>query len=59
MSLVQGLDALSHKWLARIILKDLKLGVGASEKFLLPVYHQDAYDLWIMQSDLYKVCGPV
>lgn len=41
-------------WIARIILKDLKISL--SEKSILPKYHPDAFRLFQVCSDLREVC---
>ncbi|CAG8445348.1 10309_t:CDS:10 [Ambispora leptoticha] len=43
-----------QKWIIRIILKELKLGM--SEKSVFQVYHPDAEDLFNVCSSLKKVC---
>lgn len=43
-----------QKWIVRIIVKDLKLGVR--EKTILDSFHQDAYDLYNRTSSLSAVC---
>lgn len=43
-----------HKWLVRIILRDLK--VGLSEKTILGQYHEDAVDYFNVTSNLRMVC---
>ena len=39
-----------QKWIVRIILRDLKLGVG--HESILKAYHPDAHDLFNATSDL-------
>jgi DNA ligase 4 len=53
-SLLCNLDALQLKWLIRIILKDLK--VGMKEATILDAFHPDALDLYNFTSSLEKVC---
>ncbi|GAV09317.1 hypothetical protein RvY_18881 [Ramazzottius varieornatus] len=48
------MDVLEWKWLIRIILKDLKLGIG--EDAILNLYHPDAKDLYDVTSSLSGVC---
>lgn len=47
-------SALEQKWLIRMILKDMKLGV--SKETVLQVFHPDAPDLYNVNTDLNKVC---
>ena len=47
-------SALEQKWLIRMILKDMKLGV--SKETVLQVFHPDAPDLYNVSTDLKKVC---
>ncbi|CAM0137506.1 unnamed protein product [Umbelopsis sp. WA50703] len=43
-----------HRWLIRMILKDLKIGMSESSVF--DVYHPQAKELYSVTSDLKKVC---
>ena len=52
--LLVSLSALELKWLIRIILKDLKIGI--KESTILDSYHADAMDLYNCSSSLEKVC---
>ncbi len=52
--LLVSLSALQLKWLIRIILKDLKIGVG--ESLIFESFHPDAMDLFNYTSSLEKVC---
>ncbi|KAI4882046.1 hypothetical protein NFI96_007673 [Prochilodus magdalenae] len=47
-------QALEQKWLIRMILKDMKLGV--SKETVLQVFHPDAPELYNVTTDLDKVC---
>ncbi|CAK9814912.1 DNA ligase 4 [Anthophora quadrimaculata] len=47
-------NALEFKWLTRIILKDLKLGIG--KKKIFEVFHPDANSLFDVSSNLRRVC---
>ncbi|XP_053273000.1 DNA ligase 4 [Pleuronectes platessa] len=47
-------SALEQKWLIRMILKDMKLGV--SKETVLQVFHPDAAELYNVNTDLNKVC---
>ena len=48
-----GLSRLELKWLTRIILKDMKLGIG--HETVLKNYHQHAVDIFNATSDLKAV----
>ena len=48
------MDALQQKWLVRIILKDMKLGIG--ENGIINTMHPDGKDYFEVQADLEKVC---
>lgn len=52
-SLIKVSTALELKWIIRIILKDLKLGMGNNR--LLKVFHEDAPDFYDVCSNLEKV----
>lgn len=54
-SLIVKLSALQLKWLIRIILKDLKIGI--KEHIILDAYHPDAMELYNFSSSLEKVCS--
>ncbi|XP_006894678.1 PREDICTED: DNA ligase 4 [Elephantulus edwardii] len=47
-------SALEQKWLIRMIIKDLKLGV--SQQTIFSVFHNDAAELHNVTTDLEKVC---
>jgi DNA ligase-4 len=49
-----NLSAEQMKWLIRIILKDLKIGI--QENFILEVFHPDALDYFNVTSSLEKIC---
>jgi DNA ligase-4 len=51
--LLRSTSALEQKWLIRIIMRDLKIGL--SETSVLGVYHPDAVDLFTVCSSLEKV----
>lgn len=51
--LLVNLSALQLKWLIRIVLKDLKIGI--KEATILDAYHPDAMDLYNFTSSLEKV----
>ncbi|XP_055551463.1 DNA ligase 4 [Wyeomyia smithii] len=55
--LVEGLTQLDQKWLIRIILKNLRLGIGQQK--LLTLYHPKAGLLFDRYSNLSKVCEVV
>ncbi|CAB4409290.1 ATP-dependent DNA ligase [Rhizophagus irregularis] len=46
--------AMEQKWIIRIILKELKIGI--SEKSIFSLFHPDASNLFNVCSDLRKVC---
>lgn len=45
---------MEQKWLIRMILKDMKLGI--SKETILQVFHPDASELYNVTTDLNKVC---
>ncbi|XP_058442972.1 DNA ligase 4 [Malaya genurostris] len=55
--MIEGLTQLDQKWLVRIILKNLRLGVGQQK--LLSLYHPKAGLLFDRFSNLSKVCEVV
>lgn len=54
LHLITQSSALEQKWLIRMILKDMKLGV--SKETVLQVFHADAAELYNVSTDLNKVC---
>uniref|UniRef100_A0A1A8MNP4 DNA ligase n=4 Tax=Nothobranchius pienaari TaxID=704102 RepID=A0A1A8MNP4_9TELE len=54
LHLITQSSALEQKWLIRMILKDMKLGV--SKETVLQVFHPDAAELYNVNTDLNKVC---
>ncbi|KAJ6659601.1 hypothetical protein lerEdw1_018570 [Lerista edwardsae] len=54
LQLITQSSALEQKWLIRMIIKDLKLGV--SQQTLFSIFHPDAAELHNVTSDLEKVC---
>ena len=54
MGMFKAMTALQQKWLVRIILKDMKLGLGPAS--VLKQFHPDASDLFDVTSNLLKVC---
>ncbi|XP_053419432.1 DNA ligase 4 isoform X2 [Nycticebus coucang] len=54
LQLISQSSALEQKWLIRMILKDLKLGV--SQQTVFSVFHNDAVELHNVTTDLEKVC---
>lgn len=54
LHLITHSSALEQKWLIRMILKDMKLGV--SKETVLQVFHPDSPDLYNVSTDLNKVC---
>lgn len=53
-AMLQHTTPIEHKWLVRIILRDLKIGL--SEKTILGQLHDDAVDYFNVTSNLKKVC---
>lgn len=54
LHLITHTSALEQKWLIRMILKDMKLGI--SKETVLQIFHPDAADLYNVSTDLNKVC---
>lgn len=54
-TLVREATAYEMKWIVRIILKDLKIGI--SEALVFEVFHEDATELYNITSSLYLVCN--
>ncbi|XP_063173881.1 DNA ligase 4 [Candoia aspera] len=54
LQLITQSSALEQKWLIRMIIKDLKLGV--SQRTLFSIFHPDAAELHSVTTDLEKVC---
>eukprot|EP00118_Oscarella_pearsei_P008725 m.46483 g.46483 ORF g.46483 m.46483 type:complete len:987 (+) comp33697_c0_seq3:313-3273(+) len=54
MHLLRNLSAIEQKWLIRVILKEMKLGI--SENSILTAFHPDALDLHNVCSNLEKIC---
>ncbi|XP_049919490.1 DNA ligase 4 isoform X2 [Epinephelus moara] len=54
LHLITHSTALEQKWLIRMILKDMKLGI--SKETVLQVFHPDAAELYNVNTDLNKVC---
>ncbi|GFV88356.1 DNA ligase 4 [Trichonephila clavipes] len=54
LHLLRNTSALEQKWLIRMILKDMKLGI--SENTILKAFHADARDLYDVTNSLEKVC---
>ncbi|KAM5311102.1 DNA ligase 4 isoform 1-T2 [Glossophaga mutica] len=54
LHLISKCSALEQKWLIRMIVKDLKLGV--SQQTVFSVFHNDAAELHNVTTDLEKVC---
>jgi DNA ligase-4 len=51
--MLTSLSADEQKWLIRMLLKDMKFGLG--QKFIFSVYHQDALELYDVSNNLLKV----
>ncbi|XP_076839180.1 DNA ligase 4 [Brachyhypopomus gauderio] len=54
LDLITQSSAMEQKWLIRMILKDMKLGI--SKETVLQVFHPDAPELYNVTTDLDKVC---
>lgn len=54
LQLISQSSALEQKWLIRMIVKDLKLGI--SQQTIFSVFHDDAVELHNVTTDLEKVC---
>ncbi|KAK1167955.1 DNA ligase 4 [Acipenser oxyrinchus oxyrinchus] len=54
LQLIAQSSALEQKWLIRMILKDMKLGI--SKETVLQMFHPDATELHNVTTDLEKVC---
>lgn len=54
LRLITQSTALEQKWLIRMIIKDLKLGV--SQQTIFSIFHPDAAELHNVTTDLEKVC---
>lgn len=54
MHLLRNLAALEQKWLIRMILKDLKIGL--SQQSVFAVFHPDADEMYNVNNSLEKVC---
>ena len=52
--ILRSTTAVEQKWLIRIIMKELKLGIN--ENSILSLFHLDAVDLFSVCADLEKVC---
>lgn len=55
MRLLKNTSAREQKWLIRIIMKELKVGI--SQQSIFSVYHEDAEDLYNVKMSLEKVCS--
>ena len=51
--LLRNMSALEQKWLIRMVMKELK--VGLSQASVFRVYHEDAEDLFNVNGSLEKV----
>lgn len=54
LHLITQSSALEQKWLIRMILKDMKIGM--SKEIVLQIFHPDAAELYNVNTDLNKVC---
>jgi DNA ligase-4 len=53
VAMLNSMSADEQKWLIRMLLKDMKLGLG--QKFIFSVYHPDALELYDVSNNLLKV----
>lgn len=53
--MVQAISGADQKWLIRMILKDMKLGMGHTRIF--NAFHPDAKDLYDISNSLSKICS--
>jgi DNA ligase-4 len=51
--LLRQLSAREHKWLIRIVMKDLKIGL--KQQTVFSIFHEDAEDLYNVKMNLEKV----
>ena len=54
LSVFREMDPVSLKWFVRIVLKDMKLGLGQTS--VMNQFHPDAKDLYDVNANLRKVC---
>nr|CAD7260817.1 unnamed protein product [Timema shepardi] len=54
IALLRAMSASDQKWLIRMLLKDMKLGIGHSK--ILETFHPDARELYDVTNNLAKVC---
>jgi len=52
-SMLLKVSAIEQKWLIRLLLKDMRLGLAHTK--ILKAYHDDANDLYDVCNDLRKV----
>ena len=52
-----GMSAIDRKWLTRILLKKIKLGIG--DKKILELYNPRAFDLFAQCNHLSDVCKAI
>lgn len=52
--IIRNSSALEQKWILRIILKEMKIGIN--ENSILPTFHPDALELYNVCNSLLKVC---
>lgn len=53
IELLRKMSALEQKWLMRLILKSMRLGLG--NKMILDIYHPDSMELFDVSNSLQKV----
>ncbi|XP_071560840.1 DNA ligase 4-like isoform X2 [Temnothorax nylanderi] len=55
--LFRQITGFEMKWLTRIVLKDLRLGIGFTTQRILHIYHPDANDKFLVTNDLREICN--
>ncbi|KAL6428636.1 hypothetical protein ACFW04_007920 [Cataglyphis niger] len=53
--LFRQITGFEMKWVTRIVVKDLRLGIG--RKKILDIYHQDANEKFLVTNDLREICN--
>lgn len=57
LHLLKNLSAVEQKWLIRMIVKEMKIGL--SQASVLSVYHPDAEDFYNVNNNMEKVTHPI
>ncbi|KAM0731149.1 DNA ligase 4 [Formica fusca] len=53
--LFRHITGFEMKWVTRIVVKDLRLGIGTKQ--ILDIYHQDANEKFLVTNDLREICN--